>query len=48
MMSTIFIREHNAIAGALQAAYPQWTDEDLYQRARLVTAALIAKIHTVE
>jgi Animal haem peroxidase len=48
MMSTIFILEHNAIADALEAAYPQWADEDLYQRARLITAALIAKIHTVE
>jgi hypothetical protein len=48
MMSTIFVREHNAIADALKTAYPQWTDEDLYQRARLTTAALIAKIHTTE
>jgi heme peroxidase len=48
MMSTIFIREHNAVADALRAAYPTWTDEDLYQRARLTTAALIAKIHTAE
>src|SRR5262249_39536364 len=48
MMGTIFVREHNAIADALKAAYPQWTDEDLYQRARLITAALIAKIHTTE
>lgn len=48
MMSTLFIREHNAIAEALKATYPLWTDEELYQRARLVTAALIAKIHTVE
>jgi hypothetical protein len=48
MMSTLFIREHNAIADALKATYPQWSDEELYQRARLVTAALIAKIHTVE
>jgi hypothetical protein len=48
MMSTLFVREHNAIANALKATYPQWTDEELYQRARLVTAALIAKIHTVE
>ncbi len=47
-MSTIFICEHNAIADALKAAYPQWTDEELYQRARLITAALIAKIHTTE
>ncbi len=48
VMSTVFIREHNAVAGALKAAYPQWGDEDLYQRARLVVAGLIAKIHTVE
>ena len=48
MMSTIFVREHNAIADALKRAYPQWTDEDLYQRARLITSALIAKIHTTE
>jgi hypothetical protein len=48
MMGTIFVREHNAIADALKTAYPQWTDEDLYQRARLITAALIAKIHTAE
>src|SRR6266545_7235470 len=48
MMSTLFVREHKAIVGALKATYPQWTDEELYQRGRLVTAALIAKIHTVE
>jgi Animal haem peroxidase len=48
MLSTIFVREHNAIADALKRAYPQWTDEDLYQRARLITAALIAKVHTTE
>ena len=48
MMSTLFIREHNAIADALKSVYPQWTDEELYQRARLVTAGLVAKIHTVE
>ena len=48
MMSTLFIREHNAIADALQSVYPQWTDEELYQRARLITAGLAAKIHTVE
>ena len=48
MMSTLFVLEHNAIADALKSAYPQWTDEELYQRARLVTAGLIAKIHTIE
>ena len=48
MMSTLFVLEHNAIADALSSAYPQWADEELYQRARLVLAGLIAKIHTVE
>ena len=33
---------------ALAAEYPQWDDEELFQRARLVVAALLAKIHTVE
>ena len=28
--------------------YPAWTDDEVFQRARLVVAALIAKIHTVE
>ena len=30
------------------AEYPSWTDDELFERARLINAALIAKIHTVE
>ena len=48
MMGSIFVLEHNAICDALVAAYPHWSDEELYQRARLITAALTARIHTVE
>ena len=48
MMQMLFTREHNAICDRLQAEYPTWTDDELFQRARLVIAALIAKIHTVE
>jgi Animal haem peroxidase len=48
LMQTIFIREHNAICDRLRAAYPSWSDDDLFERARLINAALIAKIHTVE
>ena len=48
MMQTLFAMEHNAICDRLAAAYPGWTDEQLFQRARLITAALLAKIHTVE
>jgi len=48
MLQILFVREHNAICDRLHAVYPQWTDEELFQRARLVNAALIAKIHLVE
>ena len=48
LMATIFVREHNAICDRLRGEYPSWTDEEIFQRARLVNAALIAKIHTVE
>jgi hypothetical protein len=46
--STIFAREHNAICDMLKAEYPSWSDNDLFDRARLINAALMAKIHTVE
>lgn len=48
MLGTLFVREHNAVCDRLQAEYPRWSDEELFQRARLVVAALLAKIHTVE
>jgi len=48
MMFTLFVLEHNAVCDALQRVYPGWTDDELYQRARLVISALIAKIHTAE
>jgi hypothetical protein len=48
MMLTLFAREHNAICERLAQAYPNWSDEQLFQKGRLITAALIAKLHTVE
>ncbi len=48
MLFTLFALEHNAICDALKQANPQWTDDDLFEHARLVNAALLAKIHTVE
>ncbi|AGL19306.1 peroxidase family protein [Actinoplanes sp. N902-109] len=48
LMQRLFAAEHNAICDMLHDSYPSWTDEELFQRARLITAALIAKIHTVE
>ena len=48
MMHTLFTREHNTICDRLKREYPHWSDDDLFARARLINAALIAKIHTVE
>ena len=48
LMTTLFAREHNAICDRLRQKHPYWSDEDLFQKARLVNAALMAKIHTVE
>jgi hypothetical protein len=48
MMGSLFCLEHNAVCDALAAENPAWDDEELFQRARLVIAALIAKIHTVQ
>jgi hypothetical protein len=48
MMHTLFAREHNAICEHLAARHPGWDDERLFQTARLVNAALMAKLHTVE
>ncbi|GAA2278321.1 hypothetical protein GCM10010145_59290 [Streptomyces ruber] len=47
-LHTLFAREHNAVCGALRAAYPAMTEERIHQTARLVVSALIAKIHTLE
>jgi hypothetical protein len=48
MLHTLFMREHNAICDHLAAAYPRFTDDELYDHARLINAAQIAKIHTIE
>jgi hypothetical protein len=48
LLHSLFMREHNAICDRLYAEYPQMTDQELYDKARLVNAALMAKIHTVD
>jgi hypothetical protein len=48
LLQTLFILEHNAICDRLRAEYPSWSDDDIFDHARLVNAALLAKIHTVE
>jgi hypothetical protein len=48
LLHTAFLREHNAICDVLHTAYPAWGDDQVFDKARLVVAALNAKIHTVE
>jgi hypothetical protein len=48
VMHTLFAREHNAIVDRLRVEYPAKNSEWLFQKARLINAGLIVKIHTVE
>jgi hypothetical protein len=48
MMHQLFTLEHNAIADMLIANNPGKSDQWIYDRARLINSALMAKIHTVE
>lgn len=48
MLHTLFVKEHNAIADKLKEEYPDMTDQRLFDTARLINTAVMAKIHTVE
>ena len=48
LLHPLFMREHNAICEHLHAQHPELDDQDLYDKARLVNSALMAKIHTVD
>jgi len=48
LMHTLFALEHNRICEHLAAAHRGWGDDEIFARARLINAAVLAKIHTVE
>jgi hypothetical protein len=48
MLHTLFTLEHNHVCDLLAHEHGDWTDDQLYTKARLITSALMAKIHTVE
>ena len=48
LFHVVFAREHNAVCERLRAAYPQWSGRRVYDQARMINAAVMAKIHTVE
>jgi hypothetical protein len=48
LLHALFMLEHNEICERLHAEHPELDDQALYEKARLVNAALMAKIHTVD
>jgi Animal haem peroxidase len=48
VLHILFSREHNAIVEMLHKTHPELGDNDTFDKARLINAALMAKIHTVE
>ncbi len=48
LLHTLFVLEHNAICDRLKYAHPDWDDPQIFNVARLVNAAVMAKIHSIE
>ncbi|MEE8526771.1 MAG: peroxidase family protein, partial [Thermoanaerobaculia bacterium] len=48
MLHHLWAAEHNYLVDQLRQRYPQMSAEELFQTARLIVGAEIAKIHTVE
>ena len=48
LLHTLFALEHNAICDMLRGFYPAWKGDQIFDKARLINCALMAKIHTVE
>jgi hypothetical protein len=48
LLHTLFALEHNSICDHLLQHFPDWSDDEIFDTARLVNCALMAKIHTIE
>ncbi|WPB01688.1 uncharacterized protein RHO25_006318 [Cercospora beticola] len=48
LLHTLFALEHNAICSMLKTKNPSWSGDEIFDVARLINCALMAKIHTIE
>jgi prostaglandin-endoperoxide synthase 2 len=44
MMSTLFLREHNRIAGLIAAANPEWNDDRVFEATRNTLTVILLKV----
>ena len=48
ILHTLFAKEHNAICDELKKKEKRLSDDEIFEKARLINCAIMAKIHTVE
>lgn len=48
LLHSLFTLEHNHLCDRFREQHPEWDDDRVFDQARLVNAALMAKIHTIE
>ena len=48
LMHQLFVLEHNSIAERIKKSHPEMDDQTIFDKARLVNVAVMAKIHTLE
>jgi prostaglandin-endoperoxide synthase 2 len=44
LLDTVFLREHNRVAGLLQRNHPDWDDDRLFETTRNITIVILLKI----